>query len=89
MINIENIEGSARIEYPCKWVYKVIGVDTKTVKQAVSEVITDRKYTVDNSNKSSKGTYVSVKVELIVENEDIRNSIFNLLKQHDNIKMVL
>lgn len=89
MINLENIEGSPGIEYPCNWIYKVIGTDFKTVKKAVSEVLDDRQFKIDDSNMSSKGAYVSVKVELLVENEDIRNSIFNTLKQHKNIRMVL
>ncbi len=89
MINIEKIEGNAGIEYPCNWIYKVIGSDFNSVKEAIAEVISDKSYSVDESNTSSKGAYVSVKVELLVENEDIRNSIFNNLKQHSKIKMVL
>lgn len=89
MFNIEDLEGKPGIEYPVNWVYKVIGIDFETVKQAIAEVITDKEYSVDNSNISSKGAYVSVKIELVVENEDIRDSIFNELKQHQNIKMVL
>lgn len=47
------------------------------------------KYNSEESNISSKGAYVSLKVELIVENEEIRNAIFFELKNHDDIKMVL
>ena len=89
MISFKKISGRPVIEYPCRWIYKVIGKDFTRVRQAISEVITDRKYSVDNSNSSSKGAYVSVKIELVVETEDIRNLIFNKLKQHQNIKMVL
>jgi len=49
----------------------------------------EREYYSEESNMSSKGSYVSVKVELVVENEDVRNSIFIDLKEHKDIKMVL
>ena len=77
------------IEYPCNWVYKVIGSNFKKVNSAVSEVLTGKKYTSKKSNMSSKGAYISVSVEIIVENEDIRDSIFNALKMHKDIRMVL
>ena len=78
-----------KIEYPCKWIYKVIGYDFMTVQQAISQVLINKDYTSEESNMSSKGSYVSVKVEIIVENEDVRNSIFSDLKDHNDIKMVL
>jgi putative lipoic acid-binding regulatory protein len=59
------------------------------IKTAIEEVLQDNRYTLEKSNTSSKGAYISVKIELVVETEDIRNSIFNDLKQHDHIKMVL
>ncbi|MCB9059296.1 MAG: DUF493 domain-containing protein [Calditrichae bacterium] len=78
-----------KIEYPCNWIYKVIGENFKTVNAAIAEVLTDRKYKSNKSNMSSKGTYISIKVELVVENEDIRDNIFHSLRKHDDIKMVL
>ncbi|KAA3617004.1 MAG: DUF493 domain-containing protein [Calditrichaeota bacterium] len=79
----------AKIEYPCTWDYKVIGSNYKNVENAIKSILSEKKYTSKKSNMSSKGTYVSVSVSLVVENEDIRNKIFNDLKQHENIKMVL
>lgn len=78
-----------KIEYPCNWIYKVIGENFKTVNTAIAEVLSDRNYKSQKSNMSSKGTYISIKVELIVENEDIRDNIFHSLRRHDDIKMVL
>ncbi len=79
----------AKVEYPCKWDYKVIGNNYTNVELAISSVLSGKKYSSKKSNMSSKGTYVSVHVSLVVENEDIRNKIFNDLKQHSDIKMVL
>lgn len=78
-----------KIEYPCNWDYKVIGINYKKVQTAIASVLSAKKYKSSKSNMSSKGTYVSVLVSLTVENEDIRNSIFNSFNQHQDIKMVL
>jgi uncharacterized protein len=89
-IRILNLEREQpKIDYPCTWVYKVIGSDFDSLKQAVSQVLQNKQYQSEESNVSSKGSYVSVKVELVVENEDIRNSIFSDLRDHDDIRMVL
>lgn len=87
ILNFDNEE--ARIEYPTPWIYKVIGADFQQVKIAVAEVLENTEYTIEESNVSSKGAYISVKVEVLVENEDIRDSIFFDLKQHSHVKMVL
>ncbi len=79
----------AKVEYPCIWHYKVIGSSFKNMEVAIAGLLSDRKYESKKSNTSSKGTYISVHVSLVVENEDIRNSIFTALKQHEDIKMVL
>ena len=83
------IDSENLIEYPCSWEYKVIGENFSRVSKAIAEVLADKNYSSKKSNMSSRGTYVSIRVELIVENEDIRNAIFYQLKQHEHIKMVL
>ncbi len=79
----------AKVEYPCTWHYKVIGHNYENVQLAIGSVLIEKEYASKKSNMSSKGTYVSVHVSLVVENEDIRNKIFNDLKGHEHIKMVL
>lgn len=82
--DIENV-----VDYPTHWTYKVIGTDFKMITAAIAEILADRKYKSKKSNMSSKGTYLSVQIDLVVENEDIRDSIFYSLRQHTDIKMVL
>lgn len=79
----------AKIAYPCTWHYKVIGSNFQKVEDAIDGVLSKKKYIAKKTNKSNKGSYVSVHVSLIVENEDTRNSIFMAFKQHEDIKMVL
>ncbi len=77
------------IEYPCNWCYKVIASEEKALKQAITDVIDKRSHTLEHSNKSKTGKYVSMNLDILVHNEDDRTFIFDALKKHQNIKMVL
>ena len=77
------------IEYPCNWCYKVIASEKVALEQAISDVIDEREHTLKASNKSKTGKYVSMNLDMLVHNEDDRTFIFEALKKHQNIKMVL
>ena len=86
---MKEINQKPEITYPCRWPYRVIGSDTSQINKAVSNVMGDKKYTITLSNTSSGGKYVSFNVKTRVKSEDERIGIFNDLKSHDAIKMVL
>jgi len=77
------------LEYPCNWCYKVIATEEAALKQAIKDVITEREHTLAPSNKSKTGKYISMNLDLLVHNEDDRTFIFDALKRHQDIKMVL
>ena len=77
------------IEYPCNWCYKVIASERKALEQAIHDVIDERGYKLTSSNKSKSGKYTSMNLDLLVDNEDDRTFIFEALKRHQDIKMVL
>jgi len=77
------------IEYPCNWCYKVIATEKAALEQAIKDVIDEREHTLAPSNKSKTGKYVSMNLDMLVHNEDDRTFIFDALKKHQNIKMVL
>jgi putative lipoic acid-binding regulatory protein len=83
------IEGKPDISYPTKWGYKVIGTDEVVLRKAVDSVLTDFEYSLKFSNKSSKGKFISFNISLMVQDENQRNAIFNNLKNHSAIKMVI
>lgn len=87
--NINDIEQKVVIEYPCSWQYKLITEHEEHTKDAILDVINDRFHKLTHSNSSKSGKYVSMNLELLVHNEDDRNFIFEALKQHQKIKMVL
>ena len=77
------------LTYPCKWCYKVIASEQKALEQAVRDVIQEREHTLEHSNKSKTGKFTSMNLDILVHNEDDRTFIYEALKQHQHIKMVL
>ena len=89
MVNINEVEQKLELTYPTDWRYKVIGVERKKLEQAVRDVILEREHTISHSNASRTGKYVSMNLDLLVQNEDERQFIYEALKAHQYIKMVL
>ena len=83
------IDARLELEYPCIWVYKVIGTSAGAVQAAVLEVIEGVAYTIAESNRSSGGAYVSFNVEVTVTDDEQRVSIYEALRSHDAVRMVL
>ena len=79
----------ARIDYPCQWLYKVIGKDQEELQAAFAEIAGHKSCNISHSNTSSKGKYLCLNLELTVESEEERNEIYLALKSHPSIKIVL
>ncbi len=77
------------LEYPCSWCYKVIGHHKDDIHTAIKEIILEKPHTLKLSNESKTGKYVSMNLDLIINNEDERTFIYEALKNHQHIKMVL
>ncbi|MDQ5987628.1 MAG: hypothetical protein CSYNP_03373 [Syntrophus sp. SKADARSKE-3] len=85
----EDDKRKLQLEYPCRWVYKIIGPDADSMRRAVGEIIRDRGYRISHSRSSEKGKYHCFNVELSVESEGHRKDIYECLKCHPSIKIVL
>jgi uncharacterized protein len=86
---VENKRRSIQLEYPCSWIYKIIGVDQNEMKSAVSEIIKDRTYSITLSRQSQNAKYHCLNVEVLVESESHRQIIYDSLKSHWAIKVIL
>ena len=99
---LNDSEKKVVLEYPCNWCYKVIASEKAALEQAVRDVIDEREqkvnakgretslgYKLTPSNKSKSGKYTSMNLDMLVHNEDDRTFIFEALKKHEAIKMVL
>jgi uncharacterized protein len=78
-----------QLEYPCPWVYKIIGPDADEMQRAVAEIICDRAYKITHSRDSKTDKYHCLNVELSVESESHRTALYEALKAHRAVKIVL
>jgi len=78
-----------QLEYPCIWVYKIVGPDADEMRRAVADIICDRTYKISHSRSSATAKYHCLNVELLVESESHRTAIYDALKAHKTIKLVL
>lgn len=86
MITIDN---KAEIDYPCLWLYKLIGLREEEIIKAVEEIMPRSGYTLSSSKSSRTGKYLSFNLEVMVHSEEARNFYYASLKQHAAITMVL
>lgn len=85
------------VEYPCPWGYKVIGPEEESMRVAVKECLDsclnantgDREFELGQSRTSKGGKYVSLSLNLTVQDETERNAIFAALTKHPEILMVI
>ncbi|HOD36344.1 MAG TPA: DUF493 domain-containing protein [Syntrophales bacterium] len=77
------------IDYPCRWGYKIIGTDEALLRGAVTEVVQDLAHSITPSNRSASGRYICLDVEMLVLNEDQRLTIYEGLRRHPAVKIVL
>lgn len=78
-----------RIDYPCPWVYKVIGRDPEDMSRAVDEILGPCSHTTTPSRRSKGGAYHCLDVALTVDSESVRTGLYDRLRQHPDILMVL
>ena len=85
----EDEERKLNLTYPCAWIYKIIGQNPEEMKSAVHEIICDRFFSINLSRTSENAKYHSLNVEVTVESESHRQAIYEALKSHRAIKIVL
>lgn len=78
-----------QIEYPCRWSYKIIGVNVEQMVAAVEEIIIGFEYDLTPSNISRKAKYFSLNISVNVPSEIVRDLIFQNLTKHPAIKFVI
>ncbi len=83
------INEKPEIDYPCRWLYKIISIHATDMAAVVEEIVAESDYSLSHSNTSRTGKYVSYDLEVTVQTEEARNFFFAALKQHPSIKMVL
>jgi putative lipoic acid-binding regulatory protein len=79
----------AKIDYPTKWEYKIIGPDVDEMIKAVESIVNNLAYDLSASNISKKANYFSLNLTVEVPSEIVRDLIFQKLSAHPAIKFVV
>ncbi len=85
------------VEYPCPWSYKIIGPDEEAMRTAVRECLDrhlardsgDREFELGQSRVSKGGKYVSLSLNLTVQDQAERDALFVALSECPEILMVI
>jgi len=77
------------IEYPTQWSYTVIGPDRAKLESVIADTVAERDHQLELSKKSSEGKYTSLKLDVVVQDEKERLQIFEALRDHPDVKIVL
>jgi len=88
-VNLNELQDKLELDYPCNWSYKVIGEDIAKLESAIEKITHQRNANVKQTNKSKNGKYTTYNVQMLVHNEDDRHTLFDLFKEHCDIKIVL
>ena len=77
------------IEYPCRWAYKVVGESEDRLRAVIRKVVGDADHTLELSNTSRTGKYVSLALDVLVSDEEQRRGIGQRLHEHGDVRLVL
>jgi uncharacterized protein len=83
------VDRKAKIDYPCVWQYKVIGMDQQAIEAAAVELLGDSPYSLSASKKSGTGRYLSLNLEVTVVSDEQRQALYRTLAEHPAVKTVL
>ncbi len=75
--------------YPCQWTYKVIGSGQDDLRSAIAEVVQDREHTIALSNQSKTGKYCCLNLQMTVYSDESRTQMYNALRNHPMIRIIL
>lgn len=78
-----------KIEYPCRWQYKIIAESRTEIRRVVELYVRERPLILTDSHISSGGRYVSMNLEVMVYGDEQRLELYRLLAGDPAIRVVL
>ena len=87
--NLQQSGDKPQIDYPCSWMYTVIGENQHLLQEVIVLACAPAKVEISYSHASSGGRYHSLKASLTVDSEAERLSIYQQLQSHPAVKIVL
>ena len=86
---LKDIDQKVKIDYPCRWVYKVIGSDHDELCAIISALLQDMPHKVSHSRSSAAGRYHCLNLEVTVESDAKRIAIYEALRDNPAVRIIL
>ena len=83
------LKGKPEIHYPCRWIFKLFGMDQGKMREAVVRTITGSDYTLTLSRSSRHKKYHCMNLDIMVMNEQDRTGIYQALVSHEAFVLIL
>lgn len=77
------------LNYPCEWEYRVIGSDSTLLDEAIKDVMGARVFQCREGRQSDGGKWTTKVVTLEVQDEAERIGLYEELRTHEAVKIVL
>jgi len=77
------------LEYPIEWRYKTIIEKETNIDDILKPILKERIYKTKLSKTSKDGTYNSYSINVLVYNNEDRIEIYEQIRSHKNVKIVL
>jgi putative lipoic acid-binding regulatory protein len=88
--NIDDIKSKEIIlEYPCEWEYKAVVEKNTNIDELLKPILKGRVYKQKLSKSSKEGTYSSYSIVVLVHNNEDRVCVYEQIRSHKNVKIVL
>lgn len=89
-VNMNCINGcKPNIDYPCQWHYRLIGEDRSAIMEAIHSTVDVGICVITEGNASSGGRYLSLNLEIRVDNEAERLRLYQVFSNHPAIRVVI
>lgn len=86
-MNDRPIKDKPDIEYPCQWIFKVFGTDEGMLREDIAGIMPGSSYELTLSRSSSR--YLCMNLTLTVVSDLDRTAVYEALKAHERILLVL
>jgi putative lipoic acid-binding regulatory protein len=79
----------AKLEYPRKWDFTIIGRDKEKIENAIKEVFGEKEHSSKFSKTSKNGKFNSYSASCQVESEAERDEIYKKLSNHNDLDYIM
>ena len=83
------LKGKPEIVYPCRWIYKLFGMNQEKMYEAVANILAGLDYMLTFSRSSRHKKYHCLNLDVMVSTEHERTEIYQALSSHQAFVLVL